>query len=134
MKPKSEAPKDVDTYIAAQPEEVRPLLQKLRQTIKKAAPKAEESISYQMPGYKLNGALVYFGSWKNHIGFYPVSSGISKFKKELSAYKVAKGTVQLPLDKPLPVKLISEIVKFRVKENMEKTEAKKAKKKASAAR
>lgn len=124
MKPKSEVPKDVDAYIAAQPEEVRPLLEKLRQTIKKAAPKAEESISYQMPGYKLNGALVYFGSWKNHIGFYPVSSGISKLKKELSPYKVSKGTVQFPLDKPLPVKLISDIVKFRVKENMEKMEIK----------
>ncbi len=107
----------VDAYIAAQPEEVQPLLDKIRATIRKAAPKAEECISYGMPGYKYHGMLVYFAAWKKHIGFYAVPSGNEAFKEELSAYKMSKGAVQFPFDKPMPLALITKIVKFRVKEN-----------------
>src|SRR5260221_13401533 len=115
----------VDEYISKYPEKVQIILQKFRETIKKAAPKAEEVISYQMPAFKQNGNLVYFGGWKSHIGFYPVSTAIKAFKKELSGYDGAKGTVKFPLDKPIPYRLISKIVKFRVKENLEKAKAKK---------
>jgi uncharacterized protein YdhG (YjbR/CyaY superfamily) len=116
--------KNVDEYIALQPTEVREKLEKLRQAIKKAAPKAEEVISYMMPAYKFHGVLVYFGAHKTHIGFYPTGRGISAFQKELSAYEGSKGTVRFPIDKSLPLGLISEIVKFRVKENLEKKKAK----------
>jgi uncharacterized protein YdhG (YjbR/CyaY superfamily) len=118
-------PKDVDTYIAEFPKEVQKLLKEIRVTIKKAAPKAEESIGYGMPAYKLNGVLVYFAGYKKHIGFYPVPSGVEAFKKELSAYKGAKGSVQFPLDEPLPLSLITKIVKYRAKENLEKAKKKK---------
>jgi uncharacterized protein YdhG (YjbR/CyaY superfamily) len=101
------------------------LLKQMRSTIRKAAPKAEETISYKMPAYKLNGMLVYFAGYKNHVGFYPGSGGISAFQKELSFYKGAKGSVQFPPDQPLPVGLITAIVSFRVKQN----ESKQAKKK-----
>ncbi|HMK26620.1 MAG TPA: DUF1801 domain-containing protein, partial [Chitinophagaceae bacterium] len=107
------------------PPGVRSTLEKLRQTIKAAAPKAEEMISYMMPAYKQNAVLVYFGGYKTHIGFYPTSSGIKAFKNELSAYEGSKGTIRFPIDKPLPLGLISRIVKFRLKE----TEAKKKTKK-----
>lgn len=90
-------------------------MEELRQTIKKAAPEAEEAISYQIPTFKLNGNLVHFGGFKKHIGFYPAPRGIEAFKKELSQYKGAKGSVQFPLDEPMPLQLISKIVKFRVK-------------------
>ncbi len=93
----------------------------MRATIKKAAPKAEEKISYGMPGYDLNGMLVWFGGYGKHIGFYPKPSGIKNFQKELSVYKQSKGAVQFPLDKPLPTGLITKIVKFRMKENSQKT-------------
>lgn len=96
------------------------MLEELRQAIKLAAPAAEEVISYQMPAFKYHGVLVYFAAYKHHIGVYPTSSGIAAFKKELSVYKGAKGSVQFPLDKPLPLALIKKIVKFRVKENLEK--------------
>ncbi len=109
--------KTIDEYIGTFPKNVQDILQKLRQTIRKAAPEAEEAISYQIPTFKLNGNLVHFAAFKNHIGFYPTSSGIRAFKKELSQYKGAKGSVQFPIDQPLPLSLISEIVKFRVKEN-----------------
>ncbi len=112
--------KNVDEYIALQPTEVREKLEKLRQAIKKAAPKAEEAISYMMPSYKFHGVLVYFGAYKSHIGFYPAGRGISAFQKELSVYEGSKGTVRFPLDKPLPLGLIGKIVKYRVKENLEK--------------
>jgi len=118
-------PANVDQYIAAFPVETQKLLTQVRETIRKIAPEAEEVISYQMPAYKLNGMLVYFAGYKNHIGFYPTGSGIQAFKKELSVYKGAKGSVQFPLDKPLPIALISEIVKFRKIENLQKAEAKK---------
>lgn len=110
--------KDIDEYIAAYPEEVQERLEQLRAIIKKATPKAIEVISYGMPAFKLNGMLVWFGAHTKHIGFYPRASGIEVFKKELAAYKNAKGSVQFPLDKPLPVALITKIVKFRVKENL----------------
>jgi uncharacterized protein YdhG (YjbR/CyaY superfamily) len=108
---------------------VQTKLQGLRNTIKKAAPKAEEVISYNMPAYKLNGALVYFAAYKGHIGFYPTGSGIEAFTKELSAYEGSKGTVRFPLDQPLPMSLITQIVKYRVQKNLEKlkTPAKKKK-------
>src|SRR5690349_20688175 len=115
MKPTSK-PQDIDEYIARFPEEMQVALEKVRTAIHKAAPKAEEIISYQMPAFKYYGNLVYFAGWKNHIGFYPVSSAISAFQKELSIYDGAKGTVKFPLDKPMPLGLISRIVKFRVKE------------------
>jgi uncharacterized protein YdhG (YjbR/CyaY superfamily) len=115
---------NIDEYIAQFPEDVQRILQELRQTIRNAAPNAKESISYQMPTFKLKGNLVHFAAYKNHIGFYPAPSGIEKFKKELSAYKGAKGSVQFPIDKPLPLKLIEKIVRFRVKEAMEAGEAK----------
>lgn len=111
----------VDEYIAMFPIEVQIKLKKMRELIKKAAPKAEESISYGMPAYKLNGPLVYFGGFKDHIGFFAVPSGIAAFKDELVGYKTSKGTIQFPLEKPLPSLLITRIVKFRVKENLEKT-------------
>jgi uncharacterized protein YdhG (YjbR/CyaY superfamily) len=116
--------KNVAEYISLFPENVRPLLQQMHVTILKAAPKAEEVISYQMPAYKYFGILVYFAGYKNHIGFYPTASGIEVFKKELSVYKGAKGSVQFPLDKPLPVSLITKIVKFKLKENVEKEKSK----------
>jgi uncharacterized protein YdhG (YjbR/CyaY superfamily) len=116
-------PVSVNSYISSFPAETRTLLEKIRVTIQKAAPKAEETISYQMPAYKLNGMLVYFAGYKNHIGFYPGAAGIAEFKKEIAAYKNAKGSVQFPLDEPLPLALVTKIVKFRVKQNLEKASA-----------
>ena len=120
--------KDIDEYIAGFPPEVQVLLEELRSTIKVAAPDAEETISYQMPAFKLHGILVYFAAYKNHIGFYPTGAGIEHFKKEVSAYEGSKGTVRFPLDQLMPLDLISHIVKFRVKENLEKVELKKVRK------
>ena len=118
-------PANMDEYISGFPEDKQELLQQIQATIKKAAPQAEEVISYGMPAFKQNGMLVWFAAFKNHIGFYPAPRGIEAFKKELSAYKGAKGSVQFPLDKPLPFSLISKIVKFRMKENKKKALAKK---------
>lgn len=120
--------KDTDEYIFQFPEEVQAKLQELRSIIIQAAPEAEETISYAMPAYKLKGILVYFACHKNHIGFYPASSGIANFEKELSGYKTSKGTIQFPLDKPLPLDLIKMIVEFRVTENLQKAELKKKRK------
>jgi uncharacterized protein YdhG (YjbR/CyaY superfamily) len=114
-------PKDFNDYSDRFPKDVQQRLQKLRLTVKKAAPQAKEKISYGIPAFTLNGMLVWFAAFKNHIGFYPRTSAIAAFKKELSAYKGAKGSVQFPFDKPLPLPLISRIVKFRVKENLSKT-------------
>jgi uncharacterized protein YdhG (YjbR/CyaY superfamily) len=116
---------DIDRYIAGFPEEIRLRLEEVRGTIIKAAPQAEELMSYQMPAYKQQGMLVYFAGHKNHIGFYPTPSGITAFEKELSVYKGARGSVQFPLDKPMPLGLITKIVKFRLKENSEKAKKKK---------
>ena len=110
----------IDDYIATFPKNVQDVLQQIRQTIKTAAPEAEEIISYNMPAFKLNGNLVWFGAFKNHIGFYPRKSAIEEFKEKLVDYEVTKvqGTVKFPLDKPMPLDLIKEMVKFRVKENL----------------
>ena len=129
MKAKSGIAGSVDAYVASQPENIKEIIEKLRQVIKKAAPEAEEIISYQMPAYKYYGMLVYFAAWKKHIGFYPVSSAITAFKKELSVYNGAKGSVQFPLDRPIPFELIGRIVKFRVKENLQKAKEKTTRKK-----
>lgn len=113
--------KTMDEYIRSFPTEVQSLLEQMRQTIHKAAPGAVETISYQMPAFKLNGInLVYFAGWKNHIGFYPLPSAAEAFQKELAPYKKAKGSVQFPLDKPVPFDLVEKMVAFRVKENRAK--------------
>ena len=112
---------DIDKYISGFPKEIQTMLEQIRLTIRQAAPEAEETIKYAMPTFVLNGNLVHFAAFKNHIGFYPVPSGIEAFKKELSVYKGAKGSVQFPLDKPMPLDLITKIVEFRVKENLNKT-------------
>jgi uncharacterized protein YdhG (YjbR/CyaY superfamily) len=117
--------KDVNEYISSHPKEIQKILKQFRATIKKAAPLAEEAISYGMPSYKYNGVLAYFGAFKNHIGFYAMPTGHAHFKKELSVYKVGKGSVQFPIDKPMPIALITKMIKFRLKENMEKAKAKK---------
>src|SRR4051812_5579975 len=101
----------IDEYIALQPSQLRATLEQLRQIIKKAAPDAEEVISYQMPGFKFQGMLVWFAATKNHYGFYPFSKTLEVFKNKLKPYDLSKGTIRFPLDKPLPVKLITEIVK-----------------------
>lgn len=118
-------PNDIDGYIAGFPVDTQKILQQVRMTIQKAAPEAEETISYQMPAFKYNGVLVYFAAYKNHIGFYPTPSGIQAFKQELSVFEGAKGSVQFPIDKPMPLTLITKIVKFRVAENLEKGKTKK---------
>ena len=115
--------KDFDDYFSQQTPEVQILLEQMRQTIKKAAPEAEEVISYNMPAFKYYGMLVYFAAYKNHIGFYATPTGHSEFKEELSIYKQGKGSVQFPLTKPLPLDLITKIVKFRVKENLKSKSA-----------
>jgi len=113
----------IDEYIGTFPEDIQKLLEEVRATIKAAAPNAEEKISYQMPTFFLNGNLIHFAAFKNHIGLYPTPSGTKAFKRELSIYQGAKGSVRLLIDKPLPLKLISRIVKFRVAENLKKAEA-----------
>jgi len=117
--------KTVEDYITGSPSNTQRLLRKVRATIQEAAPEAEEVISYGMPAYKLNGILVYFAAYKNHIGFYPTPKGIEAFKPELASYQWAKGSVQFPLDKPMPLKLIKRIVRFRVRENLSKSKSKK---------
>ena len=120
--------KNTDEYIESYPEDVQELLKKVRTAIRKMAPDAEEFISYGMPAYKLNGKpLVYFAAFKNHIGFYATPTGHEEFAEELSKYKQGKGSVQFPIDKKLPLDLISKIVKFRVKENKERETLKKNK-------
>lgn len=116
---------DIDTYIKDFPGDKQALLKTMRVTIQKAAPKAVEKISYGMPCFYQDGNLVYFAAMKNHIGFYPSSSGVANFQKALKEYHTSKGAIQFPLDKPLPLKLISMIVKFRVLENEDKAAAKK---------
>jgi uncharacterized protein YdhG (YjbR/CyaY superfamily) len=121
MKGQRTMTENIDDYVAAFPPDVRVLLAKLRATIRKAAPRAEEKISYAIPTFFLNGNLVHFAGYKKHIGFYPGASGIKAFKRELSAYKGAKGSVQFPLDEPMPLGLVRKIVRFRVKENLAKS-------------
>jgi uncharacterized protein YdhG (YjbR/CyaY superfamily) len=113
--------KTIDEYIAMFPPEIKKVLEKVRQTIHTAAPGAVEGISYGMPSFTFKGSsLVYFGGWKNHIGFYPIPSAMKKFAKELSMYESGKGSVKFPLDQPIPYDLITRIVKFRAKENVAK--------------
>jgi uncharacterized protein YdhG (YjbR/CyaY superfamily) len=128
MKTNQTAPRNIDEYIAGFPNDIQEILQKIRVTIRKAAPDAKETISYQMPTFTLKGNLVHFAAFKQHIGFYPTPTGIEKFQKELSVYKGAKGSVRFPLDQPIPYGLITKIVKFRVKENLERAAAKEKKK------
>lgn len=114
----------VDEYISQSPSESQIILEKIRALVRRVAPSAVEGMSYGMPGFKLNGKpLVYFAAWKSHIGFYALPSGNAAFKKELSSYKVAKGSIQFPLDRPIPYDLIEKMVQFRVQELM--TSAKK---------
>ncbi|HLW99152.1 MAG TPA: DUF1801 domain-containing protein [Candidatus Acidoferrales bacterium] len=117
MRLNRKTPKNFEDYAANYPMQVRQMLTKVRQTIKKAAPSAKERISYGMPAYNLDGILVWFAAHQSHIGFYPRKSAIIAFKKELAPYKQAKGSVQFPFDKPLPLSLITRMVKFRMKEN-----------------
>lgn len=117
--------KDIDEYIAGFPKDVRERLEMVRSTIREAAPEAEETIKYRMPTFILNGNLVHFAAFKNHIGFYPAPMGIEEFKEELSAYKGAKGSVQFTYDRPIPLDLISRIVKFRAEKNLAKAGARK---------
>ncbi len=113
--------KSIDEYIAMFPENTRIVLRQLRVAIREAAPQAREAISYQMPTFKLNGNLVHFAAHKNHIGFYPTPSAIEAFKNRLSSYKTSKGAVQFPLNESLPLELVKEMVRFRVKQNSDKT-------------
>ena len=125
MKKEMVAVKNIDDYLSAFPQDTVVKLQQLREAIQKAAPAATEAISYAIPTFKQEGNLVHFAGYKNHIGFYPGSAGIEAFEKELSAYNLSKGTVQFPLDKPLPLSLVNKIVKYRVKQNLERTKTKK---------
>lgn len=118
-------PTNISAYIAGFPKEIQRILEEIRSTIHKAAPDAEETIKYAMPTFTLRGNLVYFAAFKNHIGFYPAPTGNEEFKKALSKYKTGKGSVQFPLDKPMPFSLITKIVKLRVKTNLEKAAKKK---------
>jgi uncharacterized protein YdhG (YjbR/CyaY superfamily) len=122
------APRNIDEYIDRFPPEVQVILQKIRATIRKAAPDAEEAIKYLIPTFTLKGNLVHFAAYKKHIGFYPAPRGNKVFEEELSKYEGGKGTLQFPLEKPIPFDLISKIVKFRVKENLAKAAAKGKKK------
>jgi len=120
----------IDEYIGKFPKDVQKILEEVRRTIKAAAPKAEEKISYNMPTFMLNGKyLIYFAGWKHHISLYPVPVGSDAFNKEVSKYAAGKGTLQFPLDKPLPLKLITKIVKLRIEDDLGKAEIKSAKKK-----
>ena len=120
-------PKTVDEYITLFPEPIQNLLQQIRSTIHKAAPDALETIKYGMPTYTIHGNLVHFAAFKNHIGFYSLPSGTKDFDSEISVYKIGKGSIQFPIELPMPIELITKIVKFRVKENIEKEANKKRK-------
>jgi uncharacterized protein YdhG (YjbR/CyaY superfamily) len=112
--------KNVDEYIKTFPKDIQTILEEMRQTIREAAPEAEETISYQMPVFKQKGVLVWYAAFKDHIGFFPTALGVEAFKDELSGYAISKGTIQFPLDKPIPIDLMKRIVKFRLKQNLEK--------------
>jgi len=128
MRTDQPAPKDIDEYIAGFPSGVQEILHRIRMAIREAAPEAEETISYQMPTFTLKGNLVHFAAYKKHIGLYPAPAGTEAFKKKLTVYRAAKGTVRFPLDEPIPFDLIGQLVKFRVKENLERAKAKGKKK------
>lgn len=120
MKAASTVPKTIDEYIAAQPAEVQSILRRIRTTVRKAAPRAEEKISYRMPSFALNGVLIYFAAFKAHIGLYPPVSGDAKLKRDASPYAGEKGNLRFPLDEPIPYALIARIVKARARENLAK--------------
>ncbi len=120
MKSSKKKFKTINDYINIFPEDVQNILEEIRKTIKEAAPKSEEVISYQLPAFNMNGTLVYFGAFKNHIGFFPTANAIKIFSKDLLPYETSKGTIRFPLYKPIPYKLIKKITKFRVKENLDK--------------
>lgn len=111
---------DINEYISDFPEDIKVTLEQIRETIHKAAPEAKEAIKYGMPTFVLNGNLVHFAAFKNHIGFYPAPSGIEAFIDELAIYRTGKGTIQFPLNKPIPFDLVKKVVKFRVNENLKK--------------
>jgi uncharacterized protein YdhG (YjbR/CyaY superfamily) len=132
MKTDRHAPSIIEEYIEGYPPEVQVILNKVRATIRKAAPNAKETISYQIPAFSLEGNLVYFAAFSKHIGFFPTASGIANFQDELSSFKTSKGTAQFPLDKPIPYALIGKITRFRVKENLARAKAKSKKKQRDA--
>jgi uncharacterized protein YdhG (YjbR/CyaY superfamily) len=117
-------PKDIDEYIAGYPKDVQAILQRVRRTIRKAAPGVEETIKYEIPTYTLKGNLISFGAFKSHIGIYPVPAGTKEFQKELAPYRAQKSSVRIPLDKPIPYDLISRLVKFRLEEHLARLKAK----------
>ena len=127
MKTKRTAAKDIDEYIAGFPDDVQKILQKIRMTIRKVAPGAREGISYQIPTFVLNGNLIFFAAFKNHVSVYPAPRGDEAFKQELSGYEGGKGTVRFALDKPIPFDLIRRFVKFRIAKNLETAKAKQKK-------
>ncbi len=112
--------KTIDEYIATFPKPIQTILEELRQAIRDSAPNAEETISYQMPAFRLNGILVYFAAFKDHVSFFPTSSAVEAFKEKLSHYEISKGTVRFPINEPIPFDLVKEMVRFRVKENLSK--------------
>ena len=118
---KSRVPEDIDEYIEGFPNNVQKILQKIRKTIQKAAPDATEAISYAIPTFKLNGNLIHFAAYKNHIGLYPAPRGVDEFKNDMARYEGGKGTARFPLDEPIPYDLITRIVKYRVKKHMERS-------------
>ena len=128
MRTSPAAPNSIDEYISGFPGDVQAILGRIRTTIKRAAPGAEEAIRYQMPTFILKGNLIHFAAYKQHIGLYPVPTGSGQFNKELAVYRAAKSTVRFPLDGPIPFDLITEIVKLRVRENLKKAEARAKKK------
>ncbi len=120
------SPNNIDEYIDRYPKDIQVILQKIRMTIKEAAPDAKEAISYQIPTFKLGGNLVHFAAFTEHISFFPTSSGVAKFRKELKEYQTSKGTIKFPLEKPIPYDLISKITKFRVEEVLGKGKKRKS--------
>lgn len=126
MKSKKVTFKSIDEYIGTFPEDLQKILEELRGTIKSAAPEAEETISYNIPTFKMNGRyLIYFAGWKNHISLYPIPVGSEAFNKQIAKYAEGKGTLKFPIDKPLPLKLITKIVKLKVAENRKRIDKKK---------
>src|SRR5713101_4214912 len=129
MKAQHDGPKSIDDYIAGFPDEVQKVLEKIRRTIRKTVPRAEEKISYKMPAFTLDGDLIYFAAFKKHIGIFPPVRGDAKLNKELSRFRGEKGNLKFPLDEPIPYELIGRVTKFRVKEHQEKLATKREKKK-----
>jgi uncharacterized protein YdhG (YjbR/CyaY superfamily) len=129
MKYLQTSPKSIDDYISGFPDDLQKVLEKIRKTIRKAVPRAQEKISYKMPAFTLDGDLIYFAAFKKHIGIYPPVRGDEKLNKELSRYRGEKGNLKFPLDEPIPYELIGRVVKFRIKEHLQRLAAKRDKKK-----